>query len=319
MAVFTPVSREEARAFLADYAAGGLRDLRPIGTGTENTNYFLDCTRGAYVLTLVERTGPGALDYVVALLVHLAGKGLPCPAPLPRRDGGRIGRLAGRPALLLPRLPGAPVMAPQPVHCRAAGGLLAALHRAGEDFPRRRDNPFGLAWCRARAGEAAATLAPAERALLAAELDRQAAAGLEDLPGGVVHGDLFRDNVLFRQHGPSGVIDFYFASDGPWLVDLAIAANDWCVAGDGRDGAREAALLAGYQEGRRLTGAERDAWRDARRFAALRFWLSRLADRQRPRPGLLVRGKDPAEMGGLLRRLAGAGEARRPAAEGHGL
>ena len=138
MAVFTPVTREQAQAFLADYTVGVLRGLRPIASGTENTNYFLDTDRGRYVLTLVERSEPQALDYVVALTVHLAERGLPCPAPLARRDGGRIGALAGRPALLLPRLPGASVAAPEPVHCRIAGGALAALHGAGRDFPRRR-------------------------------------------------------------------------------------------------------------------------------------------------------------------------------------
>lgn len=308
MAVFTPVTREQARALLADYAAGALQALEPVAAGTENTNYFLDTDRGRYVLTLVEQPDAEALAYTVALTEHLAQRGFPCPAPLKRRDGRPIGRLCGRPALLLPRLPGRWEPRPDPVRCREAGGLLARMHQAARGFGRRRPQPYGIDWCRRQFETLAPGLRAADRGLLAAELEHLEAADFGALPQGVIHGDLFRDNVLFTDGEVGGVIDFYFAGDGPLLWDLAIAANDWCTLGDGRDGEREAALLAAYGAIRRLEDAEVRRWRDARRFGALRFWLSRLRDRLAPRPNALLAAKDPDEMRGLLRRLRGGAD-----------
>jgi homoserine kinase type II len=305
MSVFTPVGTAELDTWLRDYDVGTATLLEPIAAGVENTNYFVTTPRGHFVLTLFERIGGGELVYYLALMAHLAGRGIPCPAPVPRRDGVRGGTLNARPAALLARLPGTSVDRPGEAHCAAVGEMLARLHQAGASFPERRPNPRGARW-RRDTGEALLPLLPPDEAvLLKEELHFQSLFQLADLPRGVVHGDLFRDNVLFVSPDEArigGVIDFYFAGEDAWLFDLAVCANDWCVdVGGELDPARARALLHGYHALRPLTALERGAWPVMLRAAALRFWMSRLADRQRHDDAHLGRAKDPAPYREVLR------------------
>lgn len=311
MSVFTPVGTAELDAWLGSYEAGTATELTPIAAGIENTNYFVTTSLGRYVLTLFERVGGDELAYYLALMTHLAGCGIPCPAPVARRGGTVCGTLNGRPAALLARLPGASVEHPGEGHCAAVGEMLARLHQAGASFADRRPNPRGARWRRDTGQALLPLLGPDDAALLKEELHFQSLFNFPDLPRGVVHGDLFRDNVLFASPDGArigGVIDFYFAGEDAWLFDLAVCANDWCVdAGGEPDPARTRALLHGYHALRPLTALERGAWPVLLRAAALRFWLSRLADRQRHDDAHLGRAKDPAPYRELLRlRIKGA-------------
>jgi homoserine kinase type II len=311
MSVFTPVGGAEVDTWLHDYDVGTATLLEPIAAGVENTNYFVTTPRGRFVLTLFERIGGEELFYYLDLMAHLAHQGIPCPAPLPRMDGTRSATLNARPAALLTRLPGASVEQPGGDHCAAVGAMLARLHQAGLSFPAHPPNPRGARWRRDTGDALLPLLPPDEAVLLTEELHFQSLFNFPDLPRGVVHGDLFRDNVLFASTDEAcigGVIDFYFAGEDAWLFDLAVCANDWCVDASGElDPARARALLHGYHALRPLTALERGAWPVLLRAAALRFWLSRLADRQRHDDAHVGRAKDPAPYRELLRlRIRGA-------------
>lgn len=305
MSVYTTVGHDELAAWLRPLGLGELIGHAGIAAGMQNSNYFVTTAAGRYVLTLFESIDPEALDFYLALMDRLAGQGVPCPQPLGDAQGKHWRRLAGKPAALLSCLPGTVVETPGPAHCRILGDMLAGLHLAAADMPDPLPNPCGAAW-RQSTGEALLPqLLPAERALLSDELAFQAAQDFSVLPRGVIHADLFRDNVLWDEDDQlSGVLDFYFAGEDCWLFDLAVVANDWCF-----NRATLAELLAGYQGRRPLSPAEVAAWPAMRRAAALRFWLLRLEVRHRPRGGEVVTIKDPDHFGRLLQRLRLAPEA----------
>lgn len=296
MSVYTPVGRAELAAWLQPLNIGELLDFAGIAAGMQNSNYFVTTAAGRFVLTLFESIEPAALDFYLALQDRLARSDLPCPQPVADSQGQRWRRLAGKPAALLTCLPGAALEMPSAQHVRAVGAMLARLHLAAADMPGVLPNPCGTAW-RQRVGASLLPLvSPEERGLLADELAFQAAQDWSGLPRGVIHADLFRDNVLWSAEGQlTGLLDFYFAGDDVWLFDLAVVANDWC-----RDEAALAALVDGYVAVRPLCPAEHDAWPAVRRAAALRFWLLRLEVRHRPRQGEVVTIKNPDEFRRLL-------------------
>jgi homoserine kinase type II len=299
MSVYTTVGREQLTAWLVPLGLGELIGFAGIAAGMQNSNYFVTTAQGRFVLTLFERIDTPALDFYLSLMAHLADQGLPCPQPLAAAQGQYRRPLAGKPAALLTCLPGAPVETPTLAQCRALGEMLADLHQAGTALANPLVNPCGAAWRQATGAALLPLLSPAEAELLADELAFQAAQDFSGLPRGIIHADLFRDNVLWDSDGRlSGVLDFYFAGEDCLLFDLAVAANDWCF-----NGATLGELIAGYQSKRRLSDAEKAAWPALQRAAALRFWLLRLEVRQRPRHGEVVTIKDPDHFADLLQRL----------------
>lgn len=299
MSVYTTVGRDELAAWLAPLATGELIDHAGIAAGMQNSNYFVTTASGRFVLTLFESVEQASLDFYLALQDRLARQGLPCPQPLADGEGRRWRPLAGKPAALLTCLPGAALDVVTAGHCRLVGALLARLHQAAAGMPDPLPNPCGAAWCQRVGASLLPQVSPDEAALLADELSFQAAQDWSALPRGVVHADLFRDNVLWDRDGQlSGVLDFYFAGEDAWLLDLAVVANDWCA-----DDAALAALIEGYTGVRPLLEAERRAWPALRRAAALRFWLLRLEVRHSPRPGEVVTIKNPDDFRRLLTRF----------------
>jgi len=312
MAVYTEVSDEALRAFLADYALGELLAFRGIAEGVENSNYALKTEAGDFILTLYEkRVDPAELPWFLGLMEHMAARGLPCPTPVRARDGQALRQLAGRPAAIVTFLPGVWPRRVRLEHCAPLGRALAAMHLAGQGFAPERPNALGPAgWgplleaCRARGEE----LQPG----LIAELDAALTAILaawpapDALPRGHIHADLFPDNVFFLpgEDGKprvSGLIDFYFACTDLYAYDIAVCLNAWCFEPDFSFNATKArALLGGYDQVRRLSAAERAALPLLCRGAALRFLLTRLFDWTHPAEGALVTRKDPLE---YLRKL----------------
>ncbi|WP_288759394.1 homoserine kinase [uncultured Brevundimonas sp.] len=299
MAVFTPVTLDQARTWLAGYELGRAVELAPIAEGVENTNYRLETDRGRFVLTLFEgRTDEASLPFCLGLTAHLADRGFPAPRPVADRSGGWLGRLNGRAAAVIEWKNGAWLRQPSPADQAAAGAVLARLHQAAEGYAGRRANPVGPpAW--GRLAERCAGAAKGEDRLL---LDRVEAAlarlgdpFADELPVGAIHADYFPDNVLFEDGAVSGVIDFYFGCTGALAYDLAIALSAWGFDADGR--AMPDALAAfqrGYEAVRPLSEAERDALPRLGEAAALRFTLTRLHDRIFHDPSNLVTPKDPA-------------------------
>ena len=315
MAVFTDVSLAEARRLLAGLDAGELTDLQGIGAGIENTNYFATTVKAGltqqWVLTVFERLSAEQLPFYLRLMQHLAQRGLPVPEPRADAHGRLVHQLAGKPAALVNRLPGHHQLAPDLHHCGQLGHLLARMHTAVADFPLQQPNLRGLAWWQATAPQVLPFLNTDQQALLREELSFQqqlaASAAHGALPRGAVHADLFCDNVLFDglpgHEKLTGAFDFYFAGTDSFAYDLAVCLNDWCLdAADGRlDEARAEALLAGYQQERPLQGTERRLLPALLRAAALRFWLSRLADWHLPRAAALLQPKDPGHFERVLR------------------
>jgi homoserine kinase type II len=306
MSVYTPVTADELDAWLARYAVGTLVDLAPIESGIENTNYFVTTTKGRYVLTLYERLPADELPFYLNLMAHLARAGVEAPAPAADRTGGYFSILNGKPASLVARVDGAPMLAPDAAHCAAVGAALARLHLASSAYRARLTNRRGPAWWRQAARSVRPFLDAGQNELLASELKFQTGFGRGRMPRGAIHGDLFCDNVLFVGERVSGIIDFGFAATDFLAYDLAITVNDWCIARDGADtGALVPdladTLVGAYERVRPLTHDERAQWPALLRAAALRFWLSRLYDLHLPRPGELVHAHDPGHFERILR------------------
>jgi len=300
MAVYTDVTAEELGEFLSGYDLGELLSYKGIAEGVENSNFLVHTGRGYFILTLYEkRVAAGDLPFFIALMEHLATAGITCPQPVRNRAGEALGTLAGRPAAIVTFLEGMWVRRPSAWHCAALGEALARLHRAGESFPMRRPNALSLAGWRPlheTAGSRCDAPQAGLGALITAELAHLEACWPNDLPQGVIHADLFPDNVFFLGRRLSGLIDFYFACTDMLAFDVAICLNAWCFEPDQSFNVTKArAMLQAYESVRPLSAAETAALPTLARGAALRFLLTRLVDWLNVPPGALVRPKDPLE------------------------
>ncbi len=305
MAVYTEVSDDDLAGFIASYNLGALLSYKGIAEGVENTNYLVHTQKGPFFLTLYEkRVAPADLPFFLGLMEHLAQAGITCPTPVRDADGRMLGELAGKPAALVTFLEGVWIRRPQARHCWAVGQAMARLHLAGQSFKLARANALGLAGWRplyasfcARAEE----IAPGLSSIIEQELDHLEANWPADLPLGIIHADLFPDNVFFLGDALSGLIDFYFACNDAFAYDIAATLNAWCFETDHAFNVTKGqALLKGYQTARPLTGAERQALPLLARGAALRFLLTRAYDWLHTASDALVSRKDPQE---YLRRL----------------
>jgi len=306
MAVYTDVPAEELQAFLAAYDLGDLLAYKGIAEGVENSNFLLHTRRGYFILTLYEkRVAEADLPFFLALMEHLAARGINCPQPVKNRFGDSLGRLSGRPAAIVTFLDGMWIRRPSAGHCGALGEALARLHLAGADFSMRRKNALDVEGWRPLFNVAADRADQVQRGLaelIATELKLLEATWPNGLPDGVIHADLFPDNVFFLGDDLSGLIDFYFACTDTLAYDVAVCLNAWCFEPDqSYNVTKGRALLQRYQRVRALTEAERAALPLLCRGAALRFLLTRLVDWLETPPGALVKRKDPLEYHRKLR------------------
>jgi homoserine kinase type II len=305
VAVYTDITEDDLKWFLTEYDVGTLLSYKGIAEGVENSNFLLHTSRDPLILTLYEkRVEKNDLPFFLGLMQHLASRGLSCPLPLPRNDGELLGHLSGRPAALISFLEGMWLRKPEAKHCREVGKALAAMHVAGEGFDIKRPNALSLAgwqglWekSEARADE----VEPGLQDEIRGELDFLGRHWPKDLPDGVIHADLFPDNVFFLGDELSGLIDFYFACNDQLAYDVSICLNAWCFEKDGAYNITKGmALLEGYQSVRPLSDAEIAALPTLARGSALRFFLTRLYDWLTTPAGAMVTKKDPLE---YLRKL----------------
>ncbi len=308
MSVFTRVTETELTAWLADYPLGNLIELRGIASGIENTNYFVSTSNGCFVLTLFEKLAASELPFYLNLMSHLARHGIPCPNPVADRHNRFLGELHGKPACIVNCLPGKSLAQADAAHCAAVGAVLGKLHCAAQNFAETMPNPRAAAWRARAAQQVQPFLTPQDAMLLDSEISFHAQHALAALPQGIIHADLFRDNVLFDGARVGGLIDFYFACNDSLLYDVAITVNDWCMGADGMlDEARAQAMLRAYHAARPFQPEEQSAWTIALRVAALRFWLSRLLDLHLPREGELTHTRDPEQFKRILQQHIAAG------------
>jgi homoserine kinase type II len=309
MAVYTEVSDQELETFLADYDIGSPVSFKGIAEGVENTNYVLTTERGQYMVTLYEkRVDPRDLPFFLGLMDHLAEGGINCPRPIHARDGNALRTLVGKPAAVTSFLQGMWPRRTTVQHCGPVGEALAGLHLAGRDFALRRPNALSVTGWRPVFEDSRRHIDPALDRELAAELDFFDANWPTALPAGVIHADLFNDNVFFLHERLSGIIDFYFACNDFLAYDVAICLNAWCFEPDNAFNATKArALLQAYDKVRPLGKDERRALPILARGSALRFMLTRLYDWVHTPPDALVKRKDPNEYLAKLRFHRGVG------------
>jgi homoserine kinase type II len=293
VSVFTRIIRPQLDQFFSAYTLGEVIGFEGITDGIDNTNYSVTTTQGSFVLTLFESLTIDDLPHFLKLLSHLGKNNLPCPRPQLDLQGNPLRRLNGKPAALFARLSGTATATPSILQCQEIGLQLASLHRCTQDyvFPLKSNND--LSWCKTVLDRISAHLSATDRDLIDDELAFQAKNSQLNLPQGVIHADLFRDNVLFVDDRLSGLLDFYSACTDTLLLDVAITANDWCCDDGVVNNEKVSALLAAYQSLRPLEPLEQRHWPILLRAAALRFWLSRLEHQCYPRPGDITQQKDP--------------------------
>ncbi|MDO9168666.1 MAG: homoserine kinase [Methylobacter sp.] len=301
MSVFTRITRPQLNQFFSAYTLGEVISFEGITDGIDNTNYEVITTQGSFVLTLFESLTFDELPHFLKLLAHLGKNSLLCPCPQSDRQKNALRQLHGKPAAIFKRLSGLAIATPSILHCQEIGLQLASLHRCTQDyvFPIKSGND--LSWCKTVLHKIDAHLSAEDRKLIDDELAYQTKNSQADLPRGVIHGDLFRDNALFVDDRLSGLLDFYSACTDTLLLDVAIAANDWCCDNGTVNDQKFAALLAAYESLRPLEPLEEQHWPTLLRAAALRFWLSRLEHHYYPRPGEMTQQKDPL----VFRRILG--------------
>ncbi len=304
MSVYTELTTQDFETILADYNLGKLKAFTGIAAGIENSNFFIDMQDGKrYVLTVFERLDADELPYFMRLMKHLASHGLQSPDVMVRKDGSLIFEAHTKDGVkqgcIVSCLTGETLDFLNTAQLESSGKALATLHLAGQGFDEHRHNPAGLTWLeetivKVQAG-VAQTYGQDALDLLLDELAYQKQQQFSDLPSGVIHGDLFVDNILFEGDDVSGVIDFYYAHDSSYAMDIAIAINAQAIVLGDEDDKRMDAFLQGYESTRQLEAPEKDALNGLLRLGALRFWVSRLFDAFYPRDGAMTQTKDPEE------------------------
>jgi homoserine kinase type II len=306
MAVFTEVSPQEAAELMSALDLGTLQSMQGCASGIENTNYFVSTERGDYVLTLFERLNHAQLPFYLNLMHHLAGQGVPVPAPQADAQGRILHTLKEKPAAVVTRLAGRNQLAPQAPDCAQVGAMLARMHQAASSYAQAQPNLRGLSWWVETVPVVRPHLHAAQAELIESELSFQLTlsetASYKALPRGPIHADLFRDNVMFDGPSLSGFFDFYFAGCDTFAFDIAVCLNDWCIdlASGAIDPVRAQAFVAAYDAQRPLTDDEMLLLPALMRSAALRFWTSRLWDFYLPRDAAMLQPHDPTHFERVL-------------------
>lgn len=305
MSVYTTIEENELNVFLSNYDVGELDSFQGITDGIENTNYFVNTSGGRFVLTIFEHHSFEEMQYYLNLMHHLTDHEVPSANPVADKQGNYLSLFKDKPIALVERLKGSSIINTTVNHCEQLGAAMGKMHAAGLSYQTRQANPRGPAWCQHTALKIMDKLPENDQTMLDSEVHFQKEKRHADLPRGVIHADLFRDNALWDNDGNednfSGIIDFYYSCDDVLLYDLAVAANDWCLNEDfslNKD--KVIALLTHYNKYRSLTSNEQEYWPAMLRAGALRFWLSRLYDKHFPRPGELVHTKNPDEFKAIL-------------------
>lgn len=301
MAVFTSISFDELKVWLNGYNLGALESFQGISSGVTNTNYLVATKTAKYILTIFEDSTRDELPFYLDLMTYLADRQLRCPLPIKNKSQSCISFLKNKPALLVSFLGGSERKIVEQGDCYQVGRALAHLHSKATEFPQKKANSRGLDWIEESSLLMAKDLPKEDRDIIEDECSFQRKYSSSPLPEGMIHADLFKDNILFDNDQISGMIDFYYACNDKYIYDIAITANDWCInsAGDIQDNHMEE-LIKGYESVRNLENIEVEALPIFLRLAALRFWVSRLYDFFNIRQGKDITTKDPNHFKSIL-------------------
>jgi homoserine kinase type II len=294
MAVYTPINKSELDTWLANFSIGLLKNFKGISSGVTNTNYLVETESSRFILTIFEHNQLKELLFFFDLMNFLSDKNFSCPQPIVNNNGSYLTPLKGKPAALVSFLIGSAKDSGTESDCYSVGLTLGRLHTQAKNFTQTRDNNRGIAWISSKYNDLKPFLSVADRRIIELEIDYQKNCYHDSLPTGIIHGDLFRDNVFFDKNGVSAFIDFYYACNDQLLLDIAITINDWCSDSNGCiDKRKFDNFLSGYESIRKLENSEHKCINNAMRFAALRFWLSRLDACHNILDGEITSIKDP--------------------------
>lgn len=301
MSVYTNIEQSELEVFLSNYSLGALVSYQGINAGIENTNYFVTTENGEFVLTIFEEVGFETLPYYLNFMALLSDHGMPTAHPIADLHNNYVRVLKDKPAAIVRRLEGKNELEPNNTHCTAVGHALAQMHTIGELYEGVLENPRGFSWAEKTAERVFSHLSSDEQIILEQEIHHRKQVLPDDLPKGVIHADLFRDNVMFKDQALTGIIDFYYACNDSFLYDLAVTVNDWCSNDSGELNMDcYNALINAYQAERTFHPQELNVWPYMLRATALRFWLSRLQDKIFPKDGEITHIKDPDTFKNIL-------------------
>jgi len=305
MSVYTTIEKDELESFLLRYDVGELVSYQGISAGIENTNYFVTTQKNgaekSFVLTIFESHDAKEMPYFLNLMAHLNEHNVPSAHPIADTNGDMLQDLKNKPAALVQKLQGGSITETTVAHCQKLGTALGNLHTAGLSFEEHQDNTRGPHWWHETTELLENKLSSEDLDVLHEEMHFQASQSKADIPRGLIHADLFRDNALWHNDELSGIIDFYFASTDVLLYDVAVTVNDWCNTNDGSlDFEKVSAFLNAYHNSRSFTENEKTLWPVMLRAGALRFWLSRLYAVHFPKEGEMTHQKDPDEFKTIL-------------------
>ena len=301
MAVYTSINSSDLNDWIEKFNFKDLVNFKGISSGVTNSNYLIQMAHSNYILTIFEHNNIEELPFYIDLMTYLAKENFLCPRPIENKNGQALGLLKDKPALMVSFLDGKEKVIRSPKSCYLVGQYLAKLHLTANNFPQLNKNTRGLDWVSDMYLNLKKYLSLEDQGILELEINYHKEMDKVELPEGIIHGDLFKDNVLFLNDKVSGFIDFYYACNEKFIYDIAIAINDWCIDQDGQiNKSMFLEFIKGYRSERKLTDNEQEYLNVSLRLAALRFWLSRLEDFYNAKEGEITSIKDPKHFKDIL-------------------
>jgi len=301
MAVYTSINSSDLNDWIEKFNFKDLVNFKGISSGVTNSNYLIQMAHSNYILTIFEHNNIEELPFYIDLMTYLAKENFLCPRPIENKNGQALGLLKEKPALMVSFLDGKEKVIRSPKSCYLVGQYLAKLHLTANNFPQLNKNTRGLDWVSDMYLNLKKYLSLEDQGILELEINYHKEMDKVELPEGIIHGDLFKDNVLFLNDKVSGFIDFYYACNEKFIYDIAIAINDWCIDQDGQiNKSMFLEFIKGYRSERKLTDNEQEYLNVSLRLAALRFWLSRLEDFYNAKEGEITSIKDPKHFKDIL-------------------
>ena len=306
MAVYSPIIESELLSLLEQYNIGSLVKFEGILEGIENTNYEITTSQNKYILTIFEkRVESKDIPFFINLKKHLASKKFLCPKPVSDIQGKNINTLKNKSCVFVSFLNGKKVTNVKDTHCQQVGEVLASLHLQTKDFNGKRLNSMScIQWqniflkCKNHANQDFIHMLP----VIEEELSYLKNHWPNDLPNGIIHADVFQDNVFFQKNIFSGLIDFYFSCNDFLAYDIALTINAWCFNNQNIfNKNRYQALIKGYESRRKLTTEEQKYFSILLRGASIRILITRLHDQLFRADDALVNPKDPNEYLAILK------------------